>query len=246
MITHHISFRYSGRMAAVGAMDAGHVERAAVGARIVLASHCHFVCKGRVPKRVTSKTRDFRVVAFASQQGSLDLQYAVVIGSAMLSGAQLLKPFFAGILEEAGKDTYKIVLRRHSIAWLKRLASREGLTTHEKTDLSHRIEPELPWPHHEYVQADPVSLGFDNYAASGLARDPNAEYRKLLAQTDLGMTMSAAPIGRDGGSSSLEVRIDGEFVGYVGERDPRKDHRLECETIRRIADEINRVKHQQR
>jgi hypothetical protein len=70
VIAHSISIRYTGRMASLGAMDAGYLDKAMAGARIVLAAHCHFLMTGRVPDRVTSKSRDFRVVAVTPRHGS--------------------------------------------------------------------------------------------------------------------------------------------------------------------------------
>ena len=70
MITHTISFRYSGGMASQGAMDVGYVERASAGARIVLASHAYFLTTGTIPTYLFGSTSRFRVLAVAPRRGT--------------------------------------------------------------------------------------------------------------------------------------------------------------------------------
>ena len=242
MIAHNISIRYTGRMATIGAMDAGYVDKAMAGMRVALAAHCHFLTTGRVPDRVTSKSRDFRVVAGAPRHGSVDLQFVVLLVGGGWVAAEILKHLGAGIFEEAGKDLYKIVLGRHFRAWLKRFADREGLT-HEEANLSRRIEPRLPWPELERAAFDTAHESKQAPATDGLRASDEVEYRKLLARTDSGLTMSVNPVGREGGSSSIEFRIDDEFIGHLGERHTATKTRKHDEDFyRRVADEIERMR----
>lgn len=240
MIAHNISIRYTGNMASIGAMHAGYVDRAMAGMRIALASHCYFLTTGRVPDRVIAKSRNFRVVAGAPKHGSVDLQFVVVLTSSWVV-LKMLEHFSAGILEEAGKDFYKIYLQRHLRAWLKRYASREGMI-YEEANLSRRIEPDLPWPMAESPDIKPVHETRLVPESQGAPNRAESQYRRLLARTDVGMTMAASPLGRDGGSSGFELRIDGQFIGYLGERQARKDARSHDDKVfRLIACEIERM-----
>lgn len=217
MITHTVSFKYSGRMADLGAMDVGYVERATTGARLLLASHAHFVTSGDIPERVIGTTTNFRVLAVAPQRGSIELVFVVAIGGLAF---EFLKGFAHGLGEEVGKHAYKVLLRKNMEAWLKEFAEKTR-AWYEQPPRHQRVEPELPWP--------PLGLP-DRFASA---------YANLDRKARAGVDMVASPIGREGGSSAIEVRIDGEFVSYVGEQKGDRQ-RSDQEVYRRIAEEIMR------
>jgi len=57
------------------------------------------------------------------------------------------------------------------------------------------------------------------------------------------MTMTANPVGRKGGSSALEICIDGQFTGHLSERQSVEDTRARNHGVfRRIADEIEKMR----
>jgi hypothetical protein len=248
MITHNISLRYMGRMASIGAMDAGYVDKAMAGVRLVLASHCHFLTTGRVPDRVRAKTQDFQIVAGAPREGSLELQFVVLLSVVAGGVGTAIAWTLKGIFEEAGKDIYKDVLQHHIRAWLKRYAYREALNYDDakvSSTLSRDIEPSLPWPTlTPYAAAPSRSAGSSGEMPSSHSQSnrAEAEYQRLLDRTDTGLTAAATPVGREGGSSAVECRIDGEFIGRLGEPHAQTHTRGHDHDIDRIAQALERMR----
>jgi hypothetical protein len=210
MIVHRICFRFDGQLSEIGAMDVGYVERAMTGARLLLSSHAHFLTTGKVPTQLIGTTELFRIVSIAPARATVDLQFMLAMKHIAEQARLQLDDDGNGALPAEIAAAMSLDLLSGNIdAGLSKLSTKRNLWFKQ------------PLPSSEEA-----------------GRLPTSHVERLKAKTEAGLEMIAAPIGRLGGCSHLNIIADGRSLGSIHDRQPAAGRVASPDEYRRIAEEI--------
>jgi hypothetical protein len=206
MQTHILTITHSGLLADLGAMDAAHAERTVRGARRLLAASAYYT-RGHVPDRLSSRTREFQIVEFAPEQGSVKRDLLIAIAWSALYDVVRV-PFPAVLLAAVALSTLALMNTKRE--WWVELGKRikERMQGEPPEDMEAMFPPPA---YHEPYSQDLQARVFEKASGSDLRAGYTSPVHQVVAKTTEAFE-DLMHVVEHRGAARMQASLDGELL----------------------------------